>query len=62
LVDKAHPKPSLKELLSKLPEFMQPAAIKQGVVVVLSETGAVTCLPRHRRQRCLCGSVSGASG
>jgi len=41
VMDKAHPNPWLKELIVKLPEFMQPAAIKQGVVVALSETGAV---------------------
>jgi len=41
VMDDAHPKPWLKELLVKLPKFMQPAAIKQGVVIELNAEGDV---------------------
>jgi len=40
-MDGAHPHPWLKELLSKLPKFMQPSAIKHGIVVALNEEGEV---------------------
>jgi sugar lactone lactonase YvrE len=41
LMDKVHPNPWLKALLSKLPTFMQPSAIKHGIVVALDEDGNV---------------------
>jgi len=41
VMDDVHPKPWLKELIVKLPTFMQPAAIKQGMVIALNETGDV---------------------
>lgn len=41
LMDNAHPKPWLKNLLSKLPTFMQPSAIRHGIVVALNEQGEV---------------------
>ena len=41
VMDDAHPKPWLKELIVKLPKFMQPAAIKQGLVVALNQNGEV---------------------
>lgn len=41
VMDDAHPKPWLKELLVKLPKFLQPAAIKQGMVIELNSAGEV---------------------
>jgi len=41
VLDDAHPNPWLKGLLSKLPKFMQPAAIKRGLVIALDEQGNV---------------------
>lgn len=41
LLDAAHPKPWLKSLLSKLPRFLQPSAIRHGIVVQLDESGNV---------------------
>ena len=41
VMDDAHPKPWLKELIVKLPTFMQPAAIRQGMIIQLSSTGEV---------------------
>ncbi|UTW56810.1 SMP-30/gluconolactonase/LRE family protein [Kordiimonas sp. SCSIO 12610] len=38
-VDNAHPSPFTKKLLSKLPKFMQPAAIKYGLVLAFDEEG-----------------------
>lgn len=38
-LDSIHPRPWLKSLISKLPTFLQPSAIKQGIVVALNENG-----------------------
>ncbi len=38
-VDKAHPNPFMKKILSKLPKFMQPAAVKYGLVLAFDESG-----------------------
>lgn len=40
-LDNAHPNPWLKGFLTKLPKFVAPGAIKQGVVVALNEAGEV---------------------
>lgn len=41
LMDKIHPSPWKKGLVSKLPTFLQPSAIHQGIVIALDETGQV---------------------
>ncbi|TNE62087.1 MAG: SMP-30/gluconolactonase/LRE family protein [Alphaproteobacteria bacterium] len=41
-IDDAHPKPWLKKIYSKLPTWMQPSAIKRGIVLGLNEAGAIT--------------------
>ncbi len=41
LMDTLHPKPFLKNLISKLPPTMQPSAIRRGVVVALDESGEI---------------------
>jgi sugar lactone lactonase YvrE len=41
VLDDAHPNPWLKGFLLKLPKFIAPGAIKQGVVVALNEQGEV---------------------
>ena len=41
MLDNAHPKPWLKNFLSKLPKSLQPSAIKHGFVVGLNERGEV---------------------
>jgi len=41
MLDKAHPKPWLKNLLSKLPKSLQPSAIRHGLVIALDEEGNV---------------------
>ncbi|MCJ9429030.1 SMP-30/gluconolactonase/LRE family protein [Kordiimonas sp. A6E486] len=41
VMDDAHPKPWLKKVISKLPVWMQPSAIKEGIVVALDEQGRV---------------------
>jgi sugar lactone lactonase YvrE len=38
-VDAAHPNPFLKKQLAKLPKFMQPAAVKYGLVLAFDEKG-----------------------
>jgi len=40
-MDNAHPYPWLKNLLSKLPTYLQPSAIKHGMIVALNENGEV---------------------
>lgn len=40
-IDGLHPKPFLKNLVAKLPVWMQPAAIHRGMVVALNEEGEV---------------------
>lgn len=40
-MDNMHPKPWLKDLASKLPKFLQPGAIKHGMVIGLNEAGDV---------------------
>jgi len=40
-MDKVHPSPWVKGLISKLPTFMQPSAITQGIVIALDEGGNV---------------------
>ena len=40
-MDKLHPSPWLKRLVSKLPTWAQPSAIRQGIVIALDETGEV---------------------
>lgn len=42
MLDNAHPKPWLKNLLSKLPKFLQPSAIKRGVIIGLNEDASVS--------------------
>lgn len=41
MMDKIHPLPWAKKLVSKLPTFLQPSAIKRGFVVALDEGGNV---------------------
>jgi sugar lactone lactonase YvrE len=41
LIDENHPTPFVKSLLAKLPKWMQPAAIKYGLVIALNEKGDV---------------------
>lgn len=41
-LDKAHPSPFTKSIITKLPQWMQPGAIKRGFVVSLNEAGEVT--------------------
>jgi hypothetical protein len=41
MLDRAHPKPWLKNLLSKLPKSLQPSAIRHGLVIALDEEGNV---------------------
>lgn len=40
-LDQMHPSPFNKKLVSKLPKWMQPAAIRRGMVVALNEQGDV---------------------
>ncbi len=40
-MDGLHPSPYAKKLVSKLPRWMQPAAIKRGMLVALNEQGEV---------------------
>ena len=40
-VDQAHPSVFMKKLLAKLPQWMQPAAIKYGLVIALDENANV---------------------
>jgi len=41
LMDRIHPVPWMKGLISKLPKFMQPSAIKTGSIIALNENGRV---------------------
>ena len=41
-VDALHPKPWLKNLVAKLPEALQPAATRYGLVASLNEAGEIT--------------------
>ena len=40
-VDRAHPRPWMKRLISRLPDFLKPAPIEYGFVVALDENGRV---------------------
>lgn len=48
LMDNIHPKPWLKSLVSKLPKFLQPSAIRQGSVIALNENAEVVAALHDR--------------